>query len=437
MVALWLVGFVALALDTPPPFPVVTEVVGLDEVSPCTDVPETHVPRTLRSSAGVLTHRGDGSYAWVCPSVWEGELAPKVATTPDGELMMAITDTQVFLSKTAGCSSEELSLPEGLLPVDVTLWRNQLFVLAAVEGEDLGGGLFYWDGAAFGELHRWTDGFEPHAMLPGDAGVLWVTSIQRYNSEDDEIRPGARVRRLTVQGGLDGAGTDLEPLPEDILDITDLRPRAADRDEAWFVVARGTQAWTWHAQIVEGSASTVPLFTDTFADAAKPRFVQGPAKFDNTWVAVFDGVIHTSSQLSRQWAKSKVQVPWTCLQTVGDRVFACTPRALLAVTDFDSEAVPTTSEVFAPVQLAEPADGCGEATCAADFAEVLDAGEVTQLDPASCPDGRTLADLEGGEACACAQTSPGGWGMALAGLLAAGRRRYSAPPASTKMRPVA
>lgn len=430
MVLTFVIGLAgAHAQDVELPFPQALEVLTLDSETPCPDVPPSHVPGVLRTNVGAAFHQGDGTYAWGCPALWADDLDADLAASPDGAEVMAVTSTgEVYRSGNGGCTTAALELPEGQIAVDVAWWRNQFYVLTATSGDDVGGKVMYWNGEQLAALVEWSD-FEPFAMLPAGGETLWVTSVVRVDSGTGQVRRGARLRRITLQGGLAGFAEDVEPLPEDILDIERLEPRAADPDEAWFVLTRGQQQWTWHATVVEGSVATVPVITDQYADAPRPRFVFGPVKAEGVWVAVIDNQIQTSAQLSRLWVDTDLDVPWSCLVQTGERVFACTPRGLLAVTDFVGEGEPTTVEAFTFRQVDADFGSCGVEGCDTLFASVRSRAEIpADTEVASCPDGRTLAELTTSE-CTCAAGGSGGLAAAAAALVAVvRRRRHSAPP---------
>lgn len=427
---LW--GGLALAEETP--FPQALDVLVLDADSPCPDVDQAHVPSVIRTNVGAAFHQGDGTYAYGCPAAWDGDGEALLAASPDGGEIYAVTrDGRAFRSANGGCSATMIALPEGQIAVDVAWWRNQPYFLTATAGDELGGAVLYFTGEGLTELISWDDGFEPSRMLPAGGDVLWVTSIRRTDGGGAGVRNGARIRRLTLAGGLGGFDADVEPLPEDIFDITAFEPRAADADEAWFVLTKGNTQWTWHAQVVEGSVNTVPILTDTYAGKPKPRVVAGPVKFDGLWVAAIDNQLHRSAQRSRLWVAEDSEVPWTCLRQTGERVFACTPRALLAVTEIVEGGIVTTSEVFTFAQLGPAVAGCGDPSCDTRYAELRQRAEVDPEVVASCPDGRTLADLSATE-CTCATGfGPGAWGLgaAMMGLAARRRQRQSAPPRNT------
>jgi hypothetical protein len=409
------------------PFPAAIDVLALDAETPCPDVPASHIPAVLRTNVGAAFHRGDGTYAWGCPSLWADDLDADLAATPDRGQVLAVTSAgEAYLSANGGCTTTPIGLPEGQLAVDVAWWRNQFFVLTATEGDDVGGKVMYWNGEQLAPLLEWSD-FEPYAMLPAGGETLWVTSVIRVDAGTGDLRRGARIRRVTLQGGLSGFDRDVEPLPGEFLDVERVEPRAADADEAWFVLVRGQQQWTWHATVVEGDATTVPVLTEPVQDP-RPRFVFGPVKTEGAWVAVMDNEIHTSSQLSRAWVAAGVEVPWSCLVQTGERVFACTPRALLAVTGFEGRGEPATVEVFTFRQVEADFGSCDGEGCEALFTDVRRRAQIPgDAEVASCPDGRTLAELTVSE-CTCATGGAGGAAGATAALAAALRRRRRRTP---------
>ncbi len=402
---MWILGWGAIALAQSAQ-PTALEVLALAESTNCLDVSPRHVPRVLCTNIGVATSRGDGSYAWGCPSRYGGDPEAAVVVAPDGRTQLVVSEAGAYLSTNSGCTAELLQAAAGEA-VDAVYWRQAFWWIE----RDLGVGvstLYRTDGETVVAARTWTD-FHPDGMTPEGNEHLWLAGAG----------PTVQVRRLTFTGGL-ANDEAMEGLPEDSRDISLLVPVAARDGEAWLRVERRSSEWTWHAEVLNAGEAR---FTDT---GERLTVLHGPVWLDGRWVATFDLGVHTADPFDASWTDTSQQALWTCLHSLGERVFACTVDAMLAVESVGSDGVPLTSEVFRMAQVAGPDEACNlTAECTSEWQEL--GGEAAlALEPAVCPDGTTAGDLE--EGCGC-HMSPGS--RAVGALLLVGlarRRRHGVQP---------
>lgn len=410
----WIVmAGLAMAQDGARPAPL--SVLSLDEETPCPTVLSGAVPRVIQTSVGLALHRGNGTYAYGCPSRWADDPEAPHASTPTGTEIFGIPNGAPRRTTNGGCSVREAPLPEGLEAVDLLFWRDAFWVLAAADDGSDAGALLRWESGAevWTPIQQWTVDFRPDNMVAGGTSDLWIVS---------EL-PRLRIRRLTFDGGISDSGS--LPFGIEGFDGAEVTAQAADEDEAWFVLRRAGRSWTWHAQVVE-SDNTVVVFTEP---GDRYAFVSGPVLFEDYWLASLDGKLAYASQNADEWTVTSFDAPWTCLDRRGTRVFACTVPAMLVVEAVTVDAPPVTSEVFSFYQVVGPDPSCSDDVCDADF-EAMKLRLPFDLpeEPGICPDGTTEAELFGDD-CGC-DTSPGGaaaWSWALLGLFGWRRRQSPAP----------
>lgn len=398
----WLL-WLAVVLAQEVPLPVPLSALSLDASTSCPDVPEDHVPGLVATSVGPATHRGDGSYTWICPSLWGGEARPRLASDATGGTLVVVTGGEVYRSEDRGCSFSLVPLIRGSLEaVEVLFWRDGFWVIAQDQGTQSTEVMQLGPGGL--ESFVAIQGLLADSAAPG-VGALWMAGLQ----------PQPAAVRVNLAGGLSGADELLTDLPSGDR-ITGLSiPGAAD-DEVWIQVERGINKGLWHGRRLE---TEVVLWE---AKEGSWRSLLGPVLYDGLWLASLEGALHTAGRRSGNLEPVGSQVAWTHLRRVGDRLFAGTATRLMAITGFDAELNPFQEEVFAMSQLARPVEVCRLPGCDEQLDEIAAAGSFDPDLPAVCPDGRTLADLEEQE-CTCNGGGLGGGGwLALAAWMLARRR---------------
>jgi MYXO-CTERM domain-containing protein len=412
MIFVLLATLAALAQQTP--IPVTLGVATIEAGGACPDVPVGVAPGVVRTNLGVMLLADDGTYVYGCPSRWGGDDDAQVAARPDRSEILVLGDAGLFRSTDGGCSFQSLALPEGTVGRQLLWWRDGFYLLTNAEVGD-GGALMQVGERDFVPLATWTD-FTPDGAAPGGADKIWLSGA----------RPQPQVRRLTVVGGV-GGDEPLPDLPSDYAGVVAIEPRAADEDEAWFAVRRTTSQWTWHAATYDVDGVQSQVFSEV---EPRARSIAGPIKVGNRWAAVIDGELNLAPELENAWTPTGTQVSWTCLQQLGDHVFACDIHDVVEVHGIGKAGKPNTTPIFSWLQVGPPSPTCSDAACDADWQRAGDAAGLLDAEaPAVCPDGRTQADLDFKE-CTCAQGDAGGLGavalLALAGL----RRRHSPRPRS-------
>ncbi len=404
MGAAWLLALATVwAQDIPLPAPL--SALALDDSTPCPDVPAESVPRLITTSVGPARHAGDGTYAWICPSLWGGALNPVIASDPTGGTLAVVADDRVFTSTDGGCSFAGVPLPRGTLTaIDTFYWRDGFWVVATDESATSTVIYLLQDGGLteFATL----EGIVASDASPSGIGALWVVGL----------RPQATVYRVNLVGGVSGTDTPLPDLPSADR-VTGLSIAGSDDDEAWIRVDRGLDKSFWFGRHLE---TGITLWD---APEGSWRSMHGPVLYDGLWLASLDGDLYTAGQVTGNLVEVGSSAVWTALQVVGKRLFAGSPTELLAVTGFDDDLTPRTTPAFTLAQLSRPAAACQIDGCDALLDQIATVATIDPDLPASCPDGRTLADLQP-ETCACDGSGTGGLGaLALTGLIAGRRRR--------------
>lgn len=397
----WLMAL-ALAQDTP----TALEVLSLAPTTTCPTVPDTHVPDILRTNVGIAQLSDSGSYVYGCPSRWGGDPDAELAITPDGDTWLIRSDTELWLTQDRGCTADRLTLPDGGKATAVTRWRDAFYVLIEAGGAGLSALYRVEDTGSFLLVAGWSD-FVPDGMTPQGNEALWLSGAG----------PAPQVRRLSLLGGLSG-NVALTNLPDDGPDIERIIPVTATPTEAWFRVERRLERWLWHVTW----SGTVATFTTT---ETQWRVLSGPVQLDGRWWIQGDLSLHRADVGEVDFTITDGQPGWTCLHAVGDRVFACTIPALQAVIGIGPNGTVNAVDVFKMVEVGPPDPLCPTPACDDDWArDATAAGIFDAKEPAVCPDGTTLRELEGGCACDASTAGPrAAWLACGAWIAAASRRR--------------
>ncbi|MCA9610326.1 MAG: hypothetical protein KC619_32245 [Myxococcales bacterium] len=348
------------------------------------------VPTVLRTNLGLAVANGDGTYAYVCPSRWDGNELALAAAARGGDAILVESTGVAYLSTDRGCTFARLTGEElwvsaiarhgdGFLfaadeyPVDVDPDRSRLFtVLADGTVEELALGL---PGAIDG-LVATPDG----VLIAGHRPVGFVATP-------------------------DGVLSTFETTS------SRLTPRNRGGGDVWLRSAEGSTV-TLARVSADGTPETPALRATT---------VQGPVLVDGAWYALFDGALHTYREGTWSFVD---EVSFTCLRPFDERNFACSLAAMYELGS-PQPRVPEATAVFSMDQLGPPA-ACGDASqqeaCDLDWAHF--GGESGWLDtlPATSPTSERRTPSVGG--CALAPSPPGALGLlVVAGALARLRRR--------------
>lgn len=299
----------------------------------------------LRTSVGLARRRADGAYDYVCPSRWDGNERARVAVSNGSVLVYS--RSLAYLSVDAGCT---------------------------FAARDLGGSVR--DAVAT------DDGF---AVLVGDS----VVRIDGAGEELSRVVPGFQVDDITWFAGVVLAGRDGEAA-------------VVDRGEGRVVVGEGVDAvrirrvdaTTLEGVLQRGGVQEIfSLEGDTLRLGPVGEVVIGPLRLeDGRGYAVVDGTLHVDDVAWR----ADEPAPWTCLQEIGGRAYACSLDGL-----FEVGAGFALTPRFRFTQLGEPA--CSEAdACELDWAHFGGEAGWLDTDPSTDPDAPRRARAEG---CAVASGS--------------------------------
>lgn len=393
-------------------------------------------PAIVRTSIGLAFARGDGSYAYGCPSSWRGGETALSAATSDGALVVTVSGGAASRSTDGGCSFEPVGAEVGLSFFDVTRARGAIYLLgsgpsrsavARVRAE--GPAEMVAEFAHEGEGALRPDGF---AAFEGDAGAGLVLSGARP-------APAALAASIAADEG-PLALSPLGPLPLDARAVR-LVPRAAlASGEAWLLATEGRALRLVHAAPAPGAPfASAPTWE---AEAATQGALLGPAPLEGRWLAVRDGRLEATEvgQLTIPTWSSLGPVDWTCLSAVDGAAYACTLPALLRLGPGPGPA-PLAAPAFSLAQLGPPDLACGRpegerVACESDWAHFAAEAGLFDTDPATTPEGPRLARppvaapaAADDDGCSLGQTPAGGapsrWTALVALALAAnlGRAR--------------
>lgn len=380
-VALAAVGALATPARAHGPAPVALEVLAHDG----------RVPTVLRTNVGLAVANGDGTYAYVCPSRWDGNELALAAGAQNGDAILVESTGVAYLSLDRGCTFERITGED--LYVAALAGRGDGFLMAVDE--------------------------YPTDLDPDRSRLLAVAADGSVSDLPLEL-PGAIDGLVTTPTGVLIAGhrpvgfVATEDGAVATFDTTSSRltPRAEGGGDVWL-------------RTVEGSAVTLArLGADGVLGIPDLRAttVQGPVLVSGAWYALFDGALFVWGDGAWDYVD---EVTFTCLRSFGDRNFACSLAALFELDEPFAGFIPETTPVFSMAQLGPPRV-CGDAdaveACDLDWAHF--GGESGWLDtlPATSPTSPRRTDAGGNGGCATAP-NPGPAPWALVAVAALLRRR--------------
>ncbi|MGC6491453.1 MAG: MYXO-CTERM sorting domain-containing protein [Myxococcota bacterium] len=373
-----------------------TGVLALGGTSACDLVSEDAAPSLVETRLGLARDLGDGTYGWICPAAWGGGSDPIAAAGAGGTPVVVVSRDDVWVSVEGDCAFEPRVLPEDEVAVQAFVWRQAPWVLTH---SGAGGALYRESGEGLVEVLRWADRQPDGAS--GDTTTLWVGGAG----------PTPWLSRYSWAGGLALEG-DTTSLPDATQRFEYIRPEAATGDEAWTVVRANGRSWTWHTTVntIVGAETTWEL--ETTAETARHIQVSGPIAVKGRWWSVRGGVLSSADPLVGTWT-DRDSVGWSCFDSIGDNLYACSDGDVVAVETLTSADGPVTSPVFSALQFVGPDPSC-TATCDPErWSETL----VFEDPPATCADGSGPED--GSSGCQTAPSAP--WWML--GLLVPWSRR--------------
>ncbi|HEU4534272.1 MAG TPA: hypothetical protein VFS00_09140, partial [Polyangiaceae bacterium] len=333
--------------------------------------------------------RGDGSYAYGCPSAWRGGETALSAATADGALVVTVSGGAASRSTDGGCTFEPVGAEAGLSFFDLARARGAVYLLGA--------------GASRSALARVRAGGPAEivaAFAHEGEGALVPDGLAAFEGEGEGdaglVLAGARPTPAAVAaplGAVDGplALSPLGPLPLGA-GVVRLVPRAAlASGEAFLVATEGRTLRLVHAPPAPGAPFASP--PAWAAEAATQGALLGPAPLGGRWLVVRDGRLEAAAigqPAIPSWSPLG-PVDWTCLGAVDGAAHACTLPALLRLDPGPGPA-PLATPAFSLAQLGPPDPACarpeGErAACAADWTHFAAEAGLFDTDPATTPGG--------------------------------------------------
>ena len=246
----------------------------------------------IRTNIGIAVARPGGAYSYVCPGMWESEdRFPPVAQLPDGRAVVAQAGV-AYVIAVDGCGRDIQPLLDAGSTVATVAFDDAVYV---VTREAESSSLWRIDGAA-----------QPvkvgHFETLLDSAVVDGARLQLASA-----RPHAEI--------IDWAGADSLPERPD-WDASFIALRGDGRfarlstDAGVVLLERGEAAWREVSRALTS--------------------IHGPVRFGGGWLMTVDGVMHQRAGDQGDFSPIR-ETPWTCLQRVGARVFACTDFGLSEV----------------------------------------------------------------------------------------------------------
>lgn len=412
-------------------------------------------PAVVRTSIGLAFARGDGTYAYGCPSAWRGGETALSAATPDGTLVVTVSGGVASRSIDAGCSFEPLAAEAGLSFSDVARARGAIYLLGSSAARSVlarvraaGPAELVAEFAHEGEGALRPDGL---AAFEGDAGAGLLLAGARPTPAAVAAQIGAGDGPLAL--------TPLGPLPLGA-GVVRLVPRAAlASGEAFLLATEGRALRLVHAPPAPGAPFASP--PAWAAETGTHDALFGPTPLEGRWLRVRDGNLE-AAEIGQSsippWA-ALGPVDWTCLSAVDGVAYACTLPALLRL-GAGPRPLPLATPAFSLAQLGPPDPACARLAgdheaCASDWAHFAAEAGLFDTDPATTPEGSRLArplasapaaSEPDDDGCSVgrslARNAPQPWAAlasfvslgALAGLVSVRRRWRSLRPPSRALR---
>lgn len=336
-------------------------------------------PTLLRTSVGLAEARGDGTYGYLCPSLWSGNELARSFVTNDGSVVVIDAGSLWRSDPTRTRFDRDEELEASFAVRDVATDGDRVFVLAR---ERLPSGLGRSALFALGEPPTFLDG-HPTDLATRDGAPLASAPTPSL---------------CTLEG--------CEPIAHDAVDLLTVR---AIEPDAIFLLATTDTRCLLRASRDGGELGAVE------AGPCGER-VLGPVRLGGRLVAIVDEVAY---EHDGAWRVLEGTHPWASLDSVDGHVLASTLEGVFRLDG--SLDAPTL--VFRFVQLDGPRPE-HEATCTLDWAHFGGESGWVGTEPADAPDGER--QREGATASGC---SVGGRtnvvGAALVALVVFGRRRRS------------
>jgi hypothetical protein len=354
----------------------------------------------VRTNIGLAVARPGGAYSYVCPGMWDTqERFPPVAQLPDGRAVVAHAGV-AFIIAADGCGRDMQSLPDAGSTVAVVALADAVYVVTReaassslwrIDGEAAPAKVDHFDilldSAVVDGASLHLAGARPHAEIIDWAGEDAPVERPNWDASFIALRGGGRFARLSTDAGV-------------------------------VLLERGQPAWREVARAVTSIHGPVRLGQE--------------GGLGEGWLMTVDGVIHQRAGSEGDFSPIR-EARWTCLQRIGDRVFACADFGLSEVAA-DLSLMP----IFALDELVgvDCPDAETHTTCDGQWLHFGAEAGLVRGPPAPEPEAipEPVAPARADDDCALdpsAPTSPGQGGVAVLLLVLALRRRIA------KMRPTA
>lgn len=334
-------------------------------------------PTLLRTSIGLAEARGDGTYGYLCPSLWSGNELARSFVTDDGSVVV-IDAGSLWRSDPIRARFERDEVLEAAFAVrDVATEGERVFVLAR---ERLPGGLGRSALFALGDPPTFLDDH------PTDLAMR----------EGAPLASAPTPSLCTLEG--------CEPIAHDAVDLLTIRLIEPD---AIFLLA------TTDARCLLRVSRDGHQLGTVGAGPCGER-VLGPVRLGGGLVAIVDEVAY---EHDGAWRALEGTHPWTSLDSVDGHVLAST---LAGVFRLDG-SLDASTLVFRFVQLDGPRPEHG-ATCTLDWAHFGGESGWVGTEPADAPEGERQSPSAPSNGCGVGPRSKGDVATLVA-LVALGRRR--------------
>ncbi len=375
------------------------------------------LPDVVRTNIGLAIARPDGAYHYGCPVQWGGVELAFAAATPDRSGIIALGGGRAYASVDGGCSFSELAWPDQAGDATNVERVGERFFITARDGTT-------------GSVVQWQPGTAPVIAFRLGFAPDSLTTWSRSDATGAGLlvagaRPAATIESFAVVVDSGTDATTLHRVWSANLTVTGAQqltlPNAPQDDAAWVVVTTDEGRGLWRRNAIGGGWSR---------KLGGLGSVHGPVALDEALLGLWDGKLWTHpGTAAGSWSPGP-EVDWTCLQQLGDRVYACSLQQLSEVLAADGSSRP----VFRLAQLAGPREGCPKdapTLCIGDWfhfggeSQLVDATPATYPDPAG-PPAEPLPKDENG--CAAGSTNPlsGYGGGALLFAFITLRRRLTA-----------
>lgn len=254
----------------------------------------------IRTNIGLAIARAGGAYTYVCPAMWDSDdRFPPIARLPDGRIVVASAGV-AYVIAADGCGRDVQPMPDAGSTVAAVALDDAVYVVTReaesstlwrIDGDAEPTAVEHFDvlidSAVAQGAHLMLGAARPHAEL-----IFWAGDYSQPARPDWEasflaMRGEGRFARLSTDAGV-------------------------------VLMEQGRDGWRQVAR--------------AFTSIHGPVHVGHVGDPDEGWLMTVDGVVHQRVGFEGDFSGVR-EAPWTCLQRVGERVFACAEFGLSEVAD--------------------------------------------------------------------------------------------------------